>query len=65
MAFENLVVALIARRRGRNLELRKALRAMPAEALEELFHVLQEYEQDLHRAEHTWRPFPGGPRIRV
>jgi hypothetical protein len=59
------IMAILSQRRGQHVELKKALEAMEPQALEELFRVLQAFEQDLHQAEHTWRPFPGGPRIRV
>jgi len=59
------ILAILSRRRGKHIELRKAMDEMPGPALEELFRVLQDFEYDLNQAERTFRPFPGGPKIRL
>ena len=59
------VECVLARRRGRNRKLLTALEGMDCEALSELVHVLRDFESDLSQAERTFRPFPGGPRIRM
>jgi hypothetical protein len=56
---------ILHRRRGNPGPLLVALEALEAPALESLFRVLQGFEQDLSQAERTFRPFPGGPRVRM
>lgn len=56
---------ILYRRRGEPTVLLKALERLEPHGQEALFRVLRDFEDDLHRAEHTYRPFPGGPRIRI
>ncbi len=65
LVWEHLILAILGRRRGQHVELKRAMATMAPAALEDLFRVLQAFADDLHTAEHTFRPFPGGPRIRV
>jgi len=59
------IQAVIARRPGRHAALYASLESMPVEALRDLLQVLDGFSQDLGNAERTYRPFPGGPRIRM
>lgn len=55
---------ILHRRRGNPGPLLVALEALEAPALESLFRVLQDFDMELSQAERTFRPFPGGPRVR-
>jgi hypothetical protein len=56
---------ILHRRRGNPGPLLVALEALEAPALEQLYRTLQDFEQELSQAERTFRPFPGGPRVRI
>ena len=58
------IVPLLYRQRGEHRNLRLALDNMPVEALRELYRILDDMQRQITRAEHTFRPFPGGPKIR-
>lgn len=59
------IAPILHRRPGRPELLLKALERLEPQEREELYWCLRRFEEDLHRAEHTYRPFPGGPRIRI
>jgi hypothetical protein len=50
-------------RRYPTLELE--MEKMSEKAQEDLFRLIQEATQQVHRAKRTFRPFPGGPKIRL
>ena len=57
--------AQIARRRGQNRHLLKAIDEMPVQALQELGWLMRDMEQEIQNEKRTFRPFPGGPKIRL
>ena len=59
------ITPILYRFRGQHHRLIAELENLSLEALEDLYRLLQNLEQDLHTAERTFRPFPGGPRIRM
>lgn len=50
---------------GQYPELDRALESLPVPVLRDLHRLLRDVEQKIHTAEHTFRPFPGGPKIRM
>lgn len=59
------VKAMILQKYGHPTALLKAIDQMEDEALKQLLHIFRQFEDDIRRAERTFRPFPGGPRIRL
>jgi len=51
--------------RGQHQALLRALEDMPVDALEELYRVLQEAQQEIHSAKRTVQMWPGGPKLRM
>jgi hypothetical protein len=59
------VNAILCRRRGQHGRLIAELEQLPVEALYDLLQVLRDFEQEAEQAKRTYRPFPGGPKIRL
>jgi len=59
------LLAEIARCRGQNQNLKNEVGNLTEDAQRELFHLIQNLQQERANAERTCRPFPGGPRIRM
>lgn len=58
--------ATMARFTGRRYqEFWKELPALPVPALMDLLRFLRDCEDEVERERRTFRPFPGGPRIRT
>ena len=55
---------ILAGRRGRNFNLENGLEDLSVEALRDLLNVLRDFDQELSSEKRSFRPFPGGPRIR-
>jgi hypothetical protein len=58
------ITPILYRFRGQHHRLIAELENLSVQGLEDLYRLLQNIEQDLHTAERTFRPFPGGPRMR-
>ncbi len=59
------ITPVIYRFRGNPQKLLGELENLSVEALEQLYRLLQNIESDLRTAERTYRPFPGGPKMRL
>lgn len=59
------ITPILYRFRGQHHALINDLEKLSAEALEDLYRLLDGAQQEIHRLEHTFRPFPGGPQIRM
>ena len=56
---------MILAKYGRPKELLEAVDKMDEPAIRQLFHVLRAYESEVQSVRKTFRPFPGGPKMRV
>jgi hypothetical protein len=56
---------MLYRHPGNYQALERALGSMPVEALRDILRLLRSAEEAQRDAERTFRPFPGGPRIRI
>jgi predicted nucleic acid-binding Zn-ribbon protein len=54
-----------ARPGGKSGRRSRAAAEMDEEALRDLHRLLQNAQSEIDQAKRTWRPFPGGPRIRI
>jgi hypothetical protein len=59
------ITPMLYRHPGSHHALELAMESMPVEALRDLLRLLQNAEEAVRRAERTFRPFPGGPKIRL
>lgn len=59
------ITPILYRFRGQHHCLIAELEKLSVEGLEDLYRLLQNIEQDLHTAQRTIKPFPGGPRMRI
>lgn len=59
------IVPMLYRHPGNYQALERALGSMPVEALRDILRLLRSAEEAQRDAERTFRPFPGGPRIRI
>lgn len=60
------IIATMSRFTGRRYQdLWKELETMPVAALRDLNRFLQDSEGEIERERRTFRPFPGGPKIRM
>jgi hypothetical protein len=62
---EALKRELYGLRGGHQHEVQAGMDDLSPEAARQLLMVIRELKQELHRAERTYRPFPGGPEIRM
>ena len=60
-----LITSLLYRFRGQHQALIGDLEKLSTEALSDLYHLLDDAQREIHRLEHTFRPFPGGPPIHM
>lgn len=51
--------------KGTYQELERALEQLPVPALRDLNRLLRDMQDKVRDAERTFRPFPGGPRMRM
>jgi hypothetical protein len=59
-------IATMSRFTGRRYEaLWRELEKLPVDALMDLNRFLRDCEDEVERERRTFRPFPGGPRIRM
>lgn len=63
--YVRFIGSILCRRRGNPEPLLKALEKLEPLDIRQLYQYLKDFEDDLHRAEHTYQPFPGGPRVRM
>ena len=59
-----VVLAEIARERGRFPDLEKEMEKMSIMGLRDLYRLIKNFKDDLTDERRSFRPFPGGPRIR-
>jgi hypothetical protein len=59
------ITPILYRFRGQHHRLIAELETLSEPALQDLYRLLQNIEQDIHTAERTFRPLPGGPHIRM
>ena len=64
-AYVRLITPYLYRLRGSHHALEQDLEKLSVEALQDLYEILRDNEDEIRRLEHTFRPFPGGPRIHM
>jgi len=62
---EALKRELYGLRGGHQAELQAAMDTLSPEATRQLLFVIRDLKQEIQQAERTFRPFPGGPKIRI